>query len=117
MAAQFESILEKLTLEEREQIQSVLKTIAMQAEIIKEMSHDLMIYDGSASLQNSAMTSATLAKLGEILKKPYVKGPSVEEINQSLDAMRVSIENAKSEKEAFETIFSFAIKIAPLLLV
>lgn len=117
MPGQFETILEKLTLEEREQVQSVLKTIAMQAELIGEMSRDLVIHEGAAALQRNAMQSSTLGKLGEILRKPSVKGPTVQEINQSIEAMRNAIQTAQSGKEAFEAIFGFAVKIAPLLLV
>jgi len=115
MPAQFETILEKLTLDEREQIQSVLKTIAMQAELIGDMSRDLVIHEGASALQRNAMQSSTLTRLGKLLNKPSVQGPTVKEINQSIEAMQNTIKTAQSSKEAFETIFGFAVKIAPLL--
>ena len=116
MPTQFETILGKLSSEEREQIESVLKTTAMQAELIGEMSRDLVIHEGAAILQRDAMQTVTLTKLGELLSKPVVKGPTVQEINESIETMRNTIQSAQSGKEAFDTIFGFAVKIAPLLL-
>lgn len=116
MPTQLETILQKLNSEEREQIQSVLRTVAMQGELIGEMSRDLVIHEGAAVLQRNASQSASLAKLGEILQRPRVQGPTVQEINASIEEMRNAIQAAQSGKEAFETIFGFAVKIAPLLL-
>ena len=116
MGIKIEDILNKLNDEEKECIQNLINTTAMQALIINDMSRDLEDYAGAAA-QNTAIQSASMSKLATLLNKPVVEGPSIEEINTASEEMRASIEQASSGAEAFDTILKFAVKVAPLFLI
>lgn len=116
MSTEIESILNKLTTAEQKKIEALLNTIAMQAEIIREMSRDLEDYIGS-DLQNTALLSTTLTRIAQLLEKPVVQGPSVQEINTAIGEMRSTIQQAQSGMEALDTVLNFAGRVAPLFLV
>jgi uncharacterized coiled-coil protein SlyX len=115
MPTQIESILNKLTPEEQKVIESLLNTIAMQAEIIREMSRDLEDYAGAAA-ENTALRSDFLVRIAQLLKKPVVQGLSIQEINTATGEMKSAIKKAQSGVEALDTVLNFAGRVAPIFL-
>ena len=88
----------------------------MQAELIRELTRDLMEYAGAAALQHDILRNVSLDKLADALGGQTVQGPSPGEINSAIKKMREDIERAQSAQETLDTVFSFALKIAPIVL-
>ncbi len=116
MSTEIDSILNKLSTEEQEKVKALLHTIAMQAALIKDMSRDLQDYAGAAG-ENTALRDATLNKIAQLLKKPVIQGPSIQEINTAVAQMNSAIQQAQSGQAVLNSVFSFAVRVAPLFVV
>lgn len=117
MGSDLQKIIDKLDPEEQEKVRALLNTVAMQAELIADMSHALVTHDGASALQRNALQSVTLTTLAQKLSGQVQGGPTVGEINQAVTEMRNAIQKSQAGQEALQTVFGFAMKVAPLLLV
>lgn len=116
MEPDLQTILAKLDADEQKKVLALLNAAAMQGELIRDLSHDLVTYEGAATLQREALRSESLAALAEKLGGKFDQGPTVREINQAVAQMREDIKTANSGQEAFQAVFGFALKMAPLFL-
>ena len=111
---QLGSFLDGLSDDQRIIVESLLSTIALQAESIRNLTTEVQIHEGADALMAQAISTVSLTQLAANLN--VVQGPTLEEINQSITEMNQAIESAASAREVFGTILQFGVKLAPLAL-
>lgn len=114
---EYEDLVNGLPEEKKKRIMSLLSTVSMQAELIEDLSIMLSIYGGADTVKDKVSGGLSLAVLAAKLDDPPVKGPTVKEIRDASKEMNDQIRNAAEAIEVLESIFKFAIRIAPLALV
>jgi hypothetical protein len=114
---EYEDFINGLAEEKKKKVMSLLSTVSMQAELIDDLSIMLSIHGGADKVKDKVSGGLSLAVLAAKLDNPRVKGPTVKEIRDAAKEMNDQIRNAVEAIEVLESIFKFAIRVAPLALV
>lgn len=113
---QMTKFLDSLSAEQKPIVQTLLGSLATQAEAIDAMAWELEILNSARAARKKAVGGITLTALAAKLSNPVVTGPTQEEIETAVDAMQESIKSAQTAQDVFKTILQFGLKIAPLAL-
>lgn len=112
----YEGLMEGLDETKQKVVQSLLSTISLQAEVIRDLLWDVDLEEGARSHREKILSGISLTILAAKLKEPAISGPTLKEVNDAIGEMQNEIKSMNNANDIFGSILGFGLKIAPLLL-